>query len=73
MSGIGEQCLGGLDVVLREFRRTASSAARAPRGGKARLGAAMANHCLDSHDAGLRSPAVRSASKRGETDRRIAI
>jgi hypothetical protein len=37
--GIGEHCLGGLDVVPREFWRTASSAARAPRGGKARLGA----------------------------------
>jgi hypothetical protein len=39
MSGIGEHCLGGPDVALREFRRTACSAARAPRGGKARLGA----------------------------------
>src|ERR1700719_4087651 len=36
--GIGEQRLGGLDVVVREFRRPASGAANAPRGGKARLG-----------------------------------
>jgi hypothetical protein len=33
MSGFAS--IGGLDVVLREFWRTASSAARAPRGGKA--------------------------------------
>ena len=39
MSGLVEHCLGGLDVVLREFRRTALSAARAPSGRKARLGA----------------------------------
>jgi hypothetical protein len=32
--GIGEQRLGGLDVVVREFRRPASGAASAPRGGK---------------------------------------
>jgi hypothetical protein len=37
--GIGEQRLGGLDVVVREFRRPASGAASAPRGGKPRLGA----------------------------------
>jgi hypothetical protein len=37
--GIGEHCLGGLDVVVRQFRRTASGATSAPRGGKARLGA----------------------------------
>jgi hypothetical protein len=37
--GIGQQRLGGLDVVVGEFRRPASGAAGAPRGGKARLGA----------------------------------
>jgi hypothetical protein len=37
--GIGEQRLGGLDVVVREFRRPGSGAASAPRGGKPRLGA----------------------------------
>jgi hypothetical protein len=37
--GIGEHRLGGLDVIIGEFRRTASRAASAPRGGKARLGA----------------------------------
>jgi hypothetical protein len=37
--GIGEHRLGGLDVLVSEFRRTASSTASAPRGGKARLGA----------------------------------
>jgi hypothetical protein len=36
--GIGEHRLGGLDVVVCEFRRAASGAANAPRGGKARLG-----------------------------------
>src|SRR5271169_3550339 len=36
--GIGEQRLGGLDVVVGEFRRSASGAAGAPRGGQARLG-----------------------------------
>src|SRR5205823_12883873 len=36
---ISEHCLSGLNVVLREFRRTASGAAKAPRGGKTRLGA----------------------------------
>ena len=36
--GIGEHCLGGFDVVVRQFRRTASCAANAPRGGEARLG-----------------------------------
>jgi len=37
--GIGQRRLGGLDVVVREFRRTASGAASTPRGGKARLSA----------------------------------
>ena len=37
--GIGEHRLSGLDVVVRQFRRTASRAANAPRGGKACLGA----------------------------------
>ena len=37
--GIGEHRLGGLDVVVGEFRRPASGAASAPRGGKPRLGA----------------------------------
>src|SRR6202171_1642716 len=37
--GIGEHRLGGLDVVVGEFRRSASRAASAPRGGQARLGA----------------------------------
>ena len=37
--GIGQHRLGGFDVVVRQFRRTASGAACAPRGGKARLGA----------------------------------
>jgi hypothetical protein len=36
--GIGQHRLGGLDVVVCEFRRTASGAASAPRGGEARLG-----------------------------------
>src|SRR3954447_27069575 len=36
---IGQHRLGGLDVILGEFRRTASGAAKAPGGGKARLGA----------------------------------
>ena len=35
--GISKHRLGGLDVVIRQFRRTASGAAYAPRGGKARL------------------------------------
>src|SRR4029077_9459123 len=38
-AGIGQQRLGGLDVVVGEFRRASSGAAGAPRGGKARLGA----------------------------------
>jgi hypothetical protein len=37
--GIGQHRLGGFDVVAGEFWRTASCAARAPRGGQARLGA----------------------------------
>jgi len=37
--GIGEHRLGGLDVVVREFRRTASCATNAARGGKACLSA----------------------------------
>ena len=37
--GIGEHRLGGLDVVVGEFRRPASGAANTPRGGEARLGA----------------------------------
>jgi hypothetical protein len=37
--GIGQQRLGGLDVVVGEFRRRASGAAGAPRGGKLRSGA----------------------------------
>jgi hypothetical protein len=37
--GVGQQRLGGLDVVVREFRRTASGATNAPRGSEARLGA----------------------------------
>jgi hypothetical protein len=37
--GISEHRLGGLDVVVRQFRRTTSGAACAPRSGKARLGA----------------------------------
>src|SRR3954447_13016394 len=37
--GIAEQRLGGLDVVVREFRRPPSGAPSAPRGGKPRLGA----------------------------------
>jgi hypothetical protein len=36
---IGEHRLGGLNVIVREFRRTPSRAASAPRGGEARLGA----------------------------------
>src|SRR4051794_6384844 len=35
---IGQHCLGGLDVVVRQFRRTASGAAKASRGGKTCLG-----------------------------------
>jgi hypothetical protein len=37
--GIGQQRLRGLDVVLREFRRTSSRAAKPTGGGEARLGA----------------------------------
>ena len=37
--GIGEHRLGGLDVVVSQFRWPASGAARAARGGEARLGA----------------------------------
>ena len=37
--GVRQHRLGGLDVVVREFRRLASGAASAPRGGKPRLGA----------------------------------
>ena len=37
--GIGQHRLGGLDIVVGEFRGASSSAAGAPRGGKARLGA----------------------------------
>ena len=37
--GIGEHRLGGLDVMVGEFRRPASGAAGTPRGGEARLGA----------------------------------
>jgi hypothetical protein len=37
--GVGQQRLGGLDVVAGEFWRTPSGAARAPSGGEAGLGA----------------------------------
>jgi hypothetical protein len=37
--GMASIALGGLDVVVREFQRTASRAANAPRSGEARLGA----------------------------------
>jgi hypothetical protein len=37
--GIGQYRLGSLDVIVREFRWTASRAANAPRSGEARLGA----------------------------------
>src|SRR4051812_24298109 len=37
--GTGEHRLGGLDVVVRELRRTDSGATHAPCGGKTRLGA----------------------------------
>src|SRR3954462_14265780 len=37
--GIGEHRLGGLDVLLRQLRRTASGTAKAPGGGQTRLGA----------------------------------
>jgi len=37
--GIGQHRLGGLDVVVGQFRRAASCAANTPRGGRARLGA----------------------------------
>ena len=37
--GIGQQRLGGLNVLIGQFRRAASRAANTPRGGKARLGA----------------------------------
>src|SRR3954451_2683164 len=36
---ISKQRLGGLDIILGEFRGTASGAAKPPRGGKTRLGA----------------------------------
>jgi len=37
--GIGEHRPRSLNVIVRKFRRTASRAANAPRGGEARLGA----------------------------------
>jgi len=37
--GIGQYRLGGLNVVVGEFRRPVSGAANMPRGSKARLGA----------------------------------
>src|SRR4051795_6624709 len=37
--GIGEHRLGSLDIILGEFRRTASGAAKAPGGGQTCLGA----------------------------------
>ena len=37
--GIGQQRLGGFDVVIGEFWRAASGAAKPTRGGEARLGA----------------------------------
>jgi hypothetical protein len=37
--GVGQHRLGGLDVVVGEFWRTASGTARAPGGGEAGLGA----------------------------------
>src|SRR3954453_7504231 len=36
---ISKQRLGGLDIILGEFRGTASGAAKPPRGGETRLGA----------------------------------
>jgi hypothetical protein len=39
MSGLASIALAPLDVVVGEFRRTASGAAGAPRGGETRLGA----------------------------------
>ena len=54
--GIGEHCLSGLDVVLREFRRTASRAAYAPRGGESRLGALTDQTALE-----FRPPTFRRA------------
>ena len=36
--GVSEHRLGGLDVILGEFRRTAAGTAKAPRGGQTRLG-----------------------------------
>ena len=36
---VGKQGPRGFKVILRQLRRTASGAAGAPRGGKARLGA----------------------------------
>jgi hypothetical protein len=39
--GIREQGLGDLDLAVGEFRRLASSSARAPGGGKARWNAAL--------------------------------
>jgi hypothetical protein len=35
--GVRQHRLGGLDVVVGEFRRPASGAANTPRGGEARL------------------------------------
>jgi hypothetical protein len=36
---VGEQGLGSLDIIIGEFRRMASRAAKATGGGEARLGA----------------------------------
>ena len=51
---IGEHCLGGLDVLVRQFRRTASGAANAPRGGETPLECAPESPNR-SHDDGKQS------------------
>ena len=43
--GIGQQRLGGLDVVVGKFRRAPSLAAKATGGGEARLGAIIKVDC----------------------------
>jgi hypothetical protein len=74
MSGIGEHRLGGLNVVVCQFRRTSSCAANAPRGGcwlpyqcALRKAATIASICSRLYLGGgseLRSRAARTTRRR---------
>jgi hypothetical protein len=47
--GVGERSFGGLDVIIREFRRLFGCSANAPRGGRSRSDG-LANHAaLENH------------------------